>query len=87
MKNVFKKQDNEDRRASGTSLEQEEINDAMHDIIEQFEDAAKMHDETTGEKKEKKRGRSPSGRGDELSLLGNLRRNPSKNKKQGSKVQ
>eukprot|EP00794_Sanderia_malayensis_P012489 gene12489-13772_t len=50
----FKKLENEDRRASGTIPEQDEINDAMCDIIEQFEEAAKMYDEATEEKKKKK---------------------------------
>ena len=50
----FKKEDNEDKRASGTSPEQNETNDAISEIVEQFEEAAKMHQEMVAEKRKNK---------------------------------
>ena len=53
----FKKEDNEDKMASGTSPEQNETNNGIREIVEQFEEAAKMHQEMTAEKKKKNKSR------------------------------
>ena len=53
LKKRFKKEDNEDKRASVTSPEQNETNDAVREIVEQFEEAAKMQQEMTAEEKKK----------------------------------
>ena len=49
----FKKENNEDRRASGTSPEEDEVFVGICEIVEQFEEAATLHQEAVSEKKKK----------------------------------
>ena len=54
LEKCFNKEDNEDKRASGTSPEQNETKDAICKTVEQLGKAAIMHQEMITEKKKKK---------------------------------
>eukprot|EP00794_Sanderia_malayensis_P010564 gene10564-11685_t len=71
LEKLFKKLDNEDRRASGQA--QNKMKSMMQCVVS-LKRLQKCFMRLL--KKKKKRARSPSGRGDEAHLFGNLWRNP-----------